>query len=188
MLGDSQQPPQLLPAPPELFNNIGFLFYTVYSILNICFLSLPHFVSVLLSVIPFAVAIAFLLPLLLNLFLPVFIGILAEDVDPTIGRFRNMIQSSLVPVKRPRLDSDPPLAPIPSSPTSPNKFTQPLRSGSSSSTQLYPDFPLSSPTTPTGSLGFTSSFLSRTITAGLCLIFETIAFSISILFSFSSPS
>ena len=108
--------------------------------------------------------------------------ILAEDVDPTIGRFRNMIQSSLVPVKRPRLDSDPPLPPIPSSPTSPNKFTQPLRSVSSSSTQLYSDLPLSSPTTPTGSLSFTSSFLSRTITAGLWLIFDTVVFSVILWF------
>lgn len=28
-----------------------------------------------------------------------------EDIDPSVGRFRNMIQSTVVPVKRPKLDS-----------------------------------------------------------------------------------
>ncbi|XP_003383524.1 PREDICTED: nuclear inhibitor of protein phosphatase 1-like [Amphimedon queenslandica] len=92
-----------------------------------------------------------------------------EDVDPSVGRFRNLVQSSVViPAKRTRSDDDEGSTPLTPTSSKRHPFTQPLSSPTDplppSSSQLYPDGSLLSPSSSRGTLSF-SSVLSRGITA-----------------------
>lgn len=57
-----------------------------------------------------------------------------EDIDPSIGRFRNMVQTTVIPAKRPRLDSGPT-----ASVSLTDSITKRLQSFPYSTTSLYED-------------------------------------------------
>ncbi|KAK3091286.1 hypothetical protein FSP39_018651 [Pinctada imbricata] len=70
-----------------------------------------------------------------------------EDIDPSVGRFRNMIQTTVIPTKRQKLDG----GLIPQGSMTDN-ITKRLQSFSYATANLYGDLPTSptSPTSPTG--------------------------------------
>lgn len=87
-----------------------------------------------------------------------------EDVDPSVGKFRNMVRTTILPSKRRMVDTVPPPLP-PSSATLPHSVPRSPSaiSPTSKTPPRTPTSPSSQVTTPT--LGFSSSLIIKTITA-----------------------
>lgn len=81
-----------------------------------------------------------------------------EDVDPSIGKFRNMVQTTVIPAKKKRLNMSDSHVPI--SPTKLLPFTQPLSSPTANAT----DHLVTSPSS-FRSFSINSSLFTKTISA-----------------------
>lgn len=81
-----------------------------------------------------------------------------EDVDPSIGKFRNMVQTTVIPAKKKRLNMSE--SQVPAGPTKLLPFTQPLSSPTANAADQLITSPSSFRT-----FSLNSSLLTRTISA-----------------------